>query len=143
MIDRRSFLRGLVGLAAAPIIVPKRTWFFFGDTYKPAISLQELHKLIGRATVGNKKPGIILMRPDQFKWLEEYFYPNGFGSAVSGFHDIRFTGISVRNIADGTESIVGHAHAMNQVRRIHGLEPIYDDFKPAPWGILRADKHFA
>ena len=69
-LNRRSFLGGLLGLAATPLIKPKRSFFSFflpKKTY-PDFNFQELQRVIGRATYGYSKPSIILVTEEQFKY---------------------------------------------------------------------------
>ena len=68
-LNRRSFLGGLLGLAATPLIKPKRSLFFFGESYKPNLSLQELQRLYGKRTIRGLRPDVIVVTKDQFSWL--------------------------------------------------------------------------
>lgn len=70
--ERRAFLGSLLGLAATPLITPRRSFFFFGQTWKPKLSLYEMHVALAKSTyyhMAVPKPQVILMNQKDYKLL--------------------------------------------------------------------------
>ena len=109
-LNRRSFLGGLLGLAATPLIKldlkPKRSLFFFGESYRPNFSFGELHKAIARQAYQSRyiRPIAIKVSKEQYKVLwdrlgeiydpyEKVIYSQRFSNPDLCFENLYFNGI--------------------------------------------------
>lgn len=113
-VTRRGFFRLALGAAAA-IPLAKKSYFFFGNIWRPTdpanwlaspldltstgtLTLHEMHRALGKATIGANKPDYIVMSHEQHDWYwkkmkELYTYP--WAVERKGIVGIAFQGIPV------------------------------------------------
>ncbi len=136
--DRRSFLGSLLGIAATTLIAPKRSFFFFGRTWKPTFRLQDMHYLVGRNTYGENRPHLIALtklQRDHLWSLYGLVDKNWCGDPIN---NLRFNGIRVVVPEEHpTEDICSYVRGMQLHSELRGLKR-YDD--RVPHGIVYGSK---